>query len=126
MTRKLYVLGAIFGLTAVILGAFGAHGLKQVLTPESIASFETGVRYQMYHAFFAFVAAGILKLNEKTLKVVFWLLLLGVLFFSGSIYLLSTSAASGVDFSGIALVTPLGGALLIGCWAFVLVKLLKK
>ncbi|MAZ26626.1 MAG: hypothetical protein CL868_06050 [Cytophagaceae bacterium] len=126
MTRKLYVLGAIFGLTAVILGAFGAHGLKETLTPESLTSFETGVRYQMYHAFLAFVAGGLFNLSEGVKNTVFWLLLVGVLLFSGSIYLLSTKAATGIDISAVGFVTPLGGVVLIACWIFLLVRFLKK
>ena len=104
--RKFLVTGAIFGLIAVILGAFAAHGLKETLSEASLNSFETGVRFQMYHAFLMLILGIII--TERDSKLLYYLFLFGTLLFSGSIYLLSTSAVTGVDFSAIALVTPIG------------------
>ena len=103
--RKFLVTGAIFGLIAVILGAFAVHGLKETLSEASLNSFETGVRFQMYHAFLMLILGIII--TEKDNKLLFYLFLLGTILFSGSIYLLSTTAVTGVDFSAIALVTQL-------------------
>ena len=85
MNKKITATAAFLGMIAIILGAFGAHALKKVLTPEQLMSFETGVRYQMYHAFFLFVLATQNDIVEKTKKNIYTLVLLGVLFFSGSI-----------------------------------------
>ncbi len=129
MGRRFYVAGFLFGLIAVIMGAFATHGLKPVLTPASLDSFETGVRFQMYHSLL-FILLGTMKpLSQRLSNWVFLLLLGGILLFSGSIYLLATNSLTGFDFTTIALITPLGGSLLIGCWALLLiffVKLKKK
>ncbi|WP_405199777.1 DUF423 domain-containing protein [Christiangramia sp. LLG6405-1] len=121
--RKFLVTGAIFGLIAVILGAFAAHGLKETLSEDSLNSFETGVRFQMYHAFLMLILGIII--TEKDNKLLFYLFLLGTILFSGSIYLLSTTAVTGVDFSAIALVTPIGGGLLIVGWFLLVLKFIK-
>ncbi|PTX44559.1 uncharacterized membrane protein YgdD (TMEM256/DUF423 family) [Christiangramia gaetbulicola] len=125
MHRRFLITGAIFGLTAVIFGAFAAHGLKETISAESLNSFETGVRFQMYHAFLFLILGGFDFLTEKKINWVYYLLLTGVIFFSGSIYLLSTSSLSGIDFKSIALVTPLGGTLLILAWAILLLNFIK-
>ena len=122
MTRKFLVTGAVFGLLAVILGAFGAHGLKSVLAAETLTSFETGVRYQMYHALLLIGVANFSRLQNT---MMYWFFLLGVVCFSGSIYLLSLDELAGLDFSSIALVTPLGGALLIVGWTLFIFKASK-
>lgn len=125
MGRRFYVAGFLFGLIGVIMGAFAAHGLKPVLTPESLDSFETGVRFQMYHALL-FILLGTMKpLSNRLSNWVFVLLLGGVILFSGSIYLLATNSLTSIDFTAIALLTPLGGSLLIGCWMLLLVSILK-
>tara|TARA_R110000765_G_scaffold424947_1_gene536830 strand:+ start:295 stop:681 length:387 start_codon:yes stop_codon:yes gene_type:complete len=126
MNRKLLILGAVLGFTAVLLGAFGAHGLQKIVEPAAVDSFETGVRYQMYHAFLALLVGGVFTISAKAKKTLFYLLLTGILLFSGSIYLLSTQAATGIDFTSIALLTPLGGLLLILGWGVLIVQFLKK
>lgn len=125
MQRKLLILGSILGFVAVILGAFGAHGLKQFLSAESLVSFETGVRYQFYHAFLSMLIANTSIFSSKTKNIVFWLLLLGVVLFSGSIYLLTTSTLTGVSFKSFAFLTPIGGVFLISAWFVLLFNLLK-
>lgn len=125
MNRKFLIAGAIFGLTAVILGAFAAHGLKAAISEESLNSFETGVRFQMYHAFLLLILGGFHFISEKGLKWIFFLICFGILLFSGSIYLLSTSAITGISFKTFALVTPLGGSLLILGWFILLLNFIK-
>jgi len=126
MERKIIATAALFGMTAVILGAFGAHKLKELLAPEMLASFETGVRYQMYHAFLLLFTANYPAIADKTRKTVFWLTTAGVLLFSGSIYLLSTREIIGIDFRSIGFVTPIGGLLLIAAWAILLINFASK
>jgi uncharacterized membrane protein YgdD (TMEM256/DUF423 family) len=116
MDKKISITGAFIGMIAIILGAFGAHALKKVLTPEQLISFETGVRYQMYQAFFLFFLATQNVILEKTKKTIFTLILSGTLFFSGSIYLLSTTGITGFNFKPIGFITPIGGLLLILAW----------
>ena len=116
MDKKISITGAFLGMIAIILGAFGAHALKKVLTPEQLISFETGVRYQMYQAFFLFFLATQNDILEKTKKTIFTLILSGTFFFSGSIYLLSTMGITGVNFKPIGFITPIGGLLLIIAW----------
>ncbi|MGA8854045.1 MAG: DUF423 domain-containing protein [Christiangramia sp.] len=125
MDRKFLVTGAVFGILAVIFGAFAAHGLKDTISASSLSSFETGVRFQMYHAFLLLIAGGFSAKLKNNLNPVFYLICLGVIFFSGSIYLLSTGSLLGMDFSSIALVTPLGGSLLIIGWFILLLNFIK-
>jgi len=114
MDRTFLLLGAILGFLGVALGAFGAHGLRSRLTPEMLAVFETGVRYQMYHVFaLLIVSAAIGHLgNARLLTLAGWLFFSGVLLFSGSLYAL---ALSGVTILGA--VTPIGGLAFLGGWA---------
>jgi uncharacterized membrane protein YgdD (TMEM256/DUF423 family) len=117
MERKITSVAALMGITAIILGAFGAHALKKQLSIEQLGSFETGVKYQMYHALFLLFLGMNTFLHEKVKKTVFQLVVFGVFFFSGSIYLLTTKAITGVDFKFIGIVTPIGGVLLIMAWS---------
>lgn len=125
MDKKLRIAGAIFGLTAVIIGAFGAHGLEKVLDLDALATFETGVKYQMYHALLLLVVS-LFALSEKTKKTLLALLIIGIFFFSGSIYGLATNDLTGFDFTKIALITPIGGTLLIAGWVVLLLQFIKS
>ncbi|MBX9886326.1 MAG: DUF423 domain-containing protein [Flavobacteriaceae bacterium] len=116
MTKKLITTASILGAIAIILGAFGAHALKKVLSPDQLITFETGVRYQMYHALFLLFISTHTVLADKSKKVILTLVQLGVLFFSGSIYLLATNDLTPFDFKTIGFATPIGGALLIAAW----------
>lgn len=125
MNKRILVLASILGLTSVIIGAFGAHGLKEVLDAEQLQTFEVGVRYQMYHALFLLFIGLTEKISVKTKSTIFYLVLVGVIFFSGSIYGLATNDLTGFNFKKIALITPVGGALLIASWATLLINFLK-
>jgi uncharacterized membrane protein YgdD (TMEM256/DUF423 family) len=124
--RKFLVLGSFFGLTAVVLGAFGAHALKEMLNDEAIASFETGVKYQMYHALLLLFLGVETKINLKTKKLLLYFIGMGIVLFSFSIYLLATNAFTAFNFKQIALITPVGGTLLIIAWILMLIHFLKK
>jgi uncharacterized membrane protein YgdD (TMEM256/DUF423 family) len=109
---------AILGLLAVTLGAFGAHGLKKIVPPEAIITFETGVRYQFYHAL-ALLAAGMLfeKFPLRSIRYAGICFITGIVLFSGSLYALTLlQATSTVGLSGIGAITPFGGLFFIAGW----------
>lgn len=116
MTKKLVTLAAFFGFVAIILGAFGAHALKKVLTIDELISFETGVRYQMYHALFLLLIAQLNVLTEKNKRTIGILTTIGIFLFSGSIFLLATQELSGINFKFLGPITPVGGLFLISSW----------
>jgi uncharacterized membrane protein YgdD (TMEM256/DUF423 family) len=126
MERKITSVGAFMGVTAIILGAFGAHALKKYLSIEQLGSFETGVKYQMYHALFLLFLGLNPIISEKAKKTILLLIIFGVFFFSGSIYLLTTKVLSGIDFKGIGIITPIGGALLIAAWSVLFCNIWKE
>lgn len=116
MNKTILLTGILFGATAVMLGAFGAHGLEKIVPIDAISTFETGVRYQMYHAFLLLILGGIPKIDGKAKKWVFYLITTGVILFSFSIYLLALNSLTDFDFKVIGFVTPIGGLLLILGW----------
>jgi uncharacterized membrane protein YgdD (TMEM256/DUF423 family) len=122
MARTFFMLGAVFAFLAVAAGAFGAHALKTILSAEMLAVFDTAVRYQMYHALALFVAgwAGD-RYRLELVRAAGWLFVLGIVLFSGSLYLLSFS---GIRWLGA--VTPLGGLAFLGGWALLAWAAYKK
>lgn len=126
MDRKIILTAALLGIISIILGAFGAHALKKLIDVNALVTFETGVRYQMYHALFLLFLATNNRIQEKTKKVIHILVILGVLFFSGSIYLLATNAMTTFDFKIIGFITPIGGLFLIVAWALLFIGIWKN
>lgn len=118
MHRGYIKLGAFLGALSVLFGAFGAHLLKDYLTPEVLTTFQTGVSYQFYHSL-ALVATGIL-LKRYPNNLIIWsgrLFVLGTIFFSGSLYLLALlKSLKGMELGIFGLLTPLGGLLLVSGW----------
>jgi len=126
MNNKIITIAAFFGMTAIILGAFGAHALKKVLNVDQLATFETGVKFQMYHALFLLFIGLNAHMAEKIKKTILNLTILGIIFFSGSIYLLATDNLNTFNFKVIGFITPIGGLLLIGSWGVLMWNFLKK
>ncbi len=126
MNNKIISTAAFFGMTSIVLGAFGAHALKQVLTADQLITFETGVKYQMYHALFLLFLGLDTHLTTKVKKTILVLTILGVILFSGSIYLLATDSLNTFNFKAIGFVTPIGGLFLISAWSFLMAQFLKK
>jgi len=122
--KKAFLLWAgIFGLLAVVFGAMGAHALKDVLSESQLSSFETGVRYQMYHALLLLVLSNIKALQSKA---ILWLVVLGVFLFSFSIYLLNLRFELSLEgLSILGPITPIEGILLITAWGSIIYKALK-
>lgn len=112
MDRTFIFIGALMGFLGVGLGAFGAHGLKARISPDMLAVFETGVRYQMYHAL-ALLVVGLLmpRLEGRAVVVAGWSFTAGILIFSGSLYAL---ALTGVTTLGA--ITPIGGVAFLAGW----------
>jgi len=119
MNRNWLLAGALLGALAVILGAFAAHSLKSVFPPESLAIFETGVRYQWYHVFAIFIA--VLLRNQfpdnSFIRRAAPLFAIGIILFSGSLYVLAALKSNGRTGLGtIGIVTPIGGLFFIAGW----------
>lgn len=125
MNKKILIAGAILGLLSIVLGAFASHGLEKVITKDAIETFQVGVRYQMYHALLLLFIGSASSVQLKSKKIIFWLTILGVILFSGSIYGLSTNELTGFNFKSIGFITPIGGLLLILSWVVMLINFLK-
>ena len=127
--HKLYLgLGAFLAGLGVVLGAFGAHGLKQLVGPETVNTYQTGVQYQMYHAF-ALMLVGILyeRLPSNLMNWSGILFLTGIVLFSGSLYLLaSLKAMNKVGVSGIGIITPIGGVFFVVAWLLLVIAIIRK
>ncbi len=121
------IFAAILGALTVILGAIGAHTLRNTLSDVQLNSFATGVRYQMYHIFAILVMVVLSKQFNVNLKVSLWLFAIGILFFSGSIFLLATIPVHGMEsIKAIGPVTPIGGLVLIAAWLSVAIQFFRQ
>jgi uncharacterized membrane protein YgdD (TMEM256/DUF423 family) len=113
MDRLFFMLGALSGFIGVALGAFAAHGLKSRLTPELLATFEIGVRYQMYHAFALIaVAWACTRWPGAAATAAGWLFVAGTVLFAGSLYVLALTGARWLG-----MVAPVGGIAFLAGWA---------
>ena len=118
MHRTYIKLGALIGALSVIMGAFGAHKLKELLEPDVLSTYQTGVTYQFYHAF-GLLAVGILykRYQNNWMEWAGRLFILGIILFSGSLYLLTAlQATRQVGLEGFGILTPIGGLLMVGGW----------
>ncbi len=122
MTQQVIIItGALFGMLSVIFGAFGAHALKKTLSEEQLKSFETGVKYQMYHA----IVLLVLGFNfEYTTNAIYWCFTLGIVLFSFSIYGLVLSDSKGEKLKFLGPITPIGGLLLVIGWLLLIISVL--
>jgi uncharacterized membrane protein YgdD (TMEM256/DUF423 family) len=119
--RKFAALAALLALASVILGAFGAHALKSRLEPAMLTVFETGVRYQMYHALAVLAVALLMdRAPSRALSAAGWLFFAGIVFFSGSLYLLTT-----LHWRWLGPVTPLGGLCFMAGWLTLGIAMLR-
>lgn len=123
MVNKHLAIIAFLGMLTIILGAFGAHALKETLSLEMLKSFETGVRYQMYHVLFLLFVNTTNALSEKSKNTISYLIFAGILFFSGSIYAITVG---GVNPKSIWFITPLGGLFFIIGWLKMATSFLNK
>jgi uncharacterized membrane protein YgdD (TMEM256/DUF423 family) len=128
MHKTFLSLAALLGGIAVALGAFGAHGLKRIVSPDVVSVFQTGVQYQMYHTLALLVIAIVYeRLPNKWIKWAGYLFSCGILFFSGSLYIITALRAEERSIpSLIGFITPMGGLLFILGWLSFFIGLLKK
>jgi len=128
MHKAYLISGALLAGVAVILGAFGAHGLKKLAGPDTVATFQTGVQYQMYHAFALLILAIVYQqFTNNMLHYAGLFFIGGIVLFSGSLYLLVILKAKDiVGFSGVGIITPIGGLLFITGWVLFVLGVLKK
>ena len=128
MHKKFITTGALLGAIAVALGAFGAHGLKKIVPVETVQTFQTGVQYQIYHAL-ALLLTGLLyeKCSQKFAQVAGVLFIIGIILFSGSLYLLTAGkAAETVSLDKAGIITPFGGVAFIAGWLSLFLAAIKK
>lgn len=125
MNKTILSVSAFLGLLTVIIGAFGAHSLKELIGKEALNTFETGVKYQMYHTIVLLFVGITTIFDKKTKRLLFMLFFTGILLFSGSIYGLATNELSFFDFKSIGFITPIGGLLLIIGWAAMFYKFIR-
>ncbi|MFK7904551.1 MAG: DUF423 domain-containing protein [Chitinophagales bacterium] len=128
MQRNLLIIGCFLAALAVILGAFGAHGLKAMISPEHLQVFETGVKYQFYHTFAIIMTALLLeKFNHAFTTYAAFCFIIGIVLFSGSLYLLATRTLLGIEnLSLIGPMTPIGGLFFIVGWVLLAVSVMKN
>ena len=123
MNNKNLIITSVLGIITIILGAFGAHALKEKLGVDALKSFETGVRYQMYHVIVLLFVNTYTGFSTKTKNSISLLFFLGIFFFSGSIYAIT---AGGINPKLIWFITPLGGLFFIIGWFILFLNFLKK
>ena len=127
MRNKAIALGAAFCGLSVILGAFGAHALKAMVAEDQLRIFETGVRYQFYHSL-ALIMCGILpaSIPDKTIRLTRILFVIGILLFSGSLYLMTFLSTAQVGLGAVGILTPIGGLFFIAGWAVLAIGALRN
>ena len=120
---KNFIITCFLGMLAIILGAFGAHALKELLSSEELSSFNTAVQYQMYHVIVLLFVNGYAAFSIKQKNTISLLFFSGIFLFSGSIYAIQLTELTA---KSIWFITPLGGLFFILGWAFMLTRFLKK
>jgi uncharacterized membrane protein YgdD (TMEM256/DUF423 family) len=125
MNTKIKII-ALLGFLAVALGAFGAHGLRNVLDAKTMHAFETAVQYHFYHLFaLAFLINMKDKMEEKKFNLIFKLFLIGIVLFSGSLYGISFAKSAGISLQWLGPITPVGGVFFMVAWAMLGYSFLK-
>lgn len=127
MNKRILLIAAFFGFTAVALGAFGAHGLEGRISERHLDTWETAVDYQFYHALALLFLSTFSRAKHQMIKVAFICFVAGVLLFSGSLYMLSTHSITGLlKPSILGPITPIGGVLFLVGWSSLFVATLKN
>ncbi|MBV2227504.1 MULTISPECIES: DUF423 domain-containing protein [Sphingobacterium] len=125
MNQTVLISGAVLGILSIVLGAFGAHALKKVLSEERLSSFEVGVRYQMYAAITLLIIGFHLDFSSSIENWAYYGLFWGCILFSGSIYILSFKDLLKFNMKFIGPITPLGGLLMIVGWLMLLISFMN-
>lgn len=126
MNKRIILTATFFGVIAVILGAFGAHGLKSIISTEQLGTWQKGVEYQFYHTFALLYLSSFARFKHKLIILSFTFFTLGIIFFSGSLYLLALKDAYDLTIAKyIGPVTPIGGLFFIIGWISLFLAALK-
>ncbi len=127
MNKKIIIVASLFGVLAVVTGAFGAHTLKKMITIDSLEVWQTAVQYHFYHTFALLFLSTFARFKNNLIKISAYCFSLGIILFSGSLYLLATKVlyASAVNLSFLGPITPLGGAFFIVGWVCLLMAAVK-
>ena len=125
MNKRIIITASIFGLLAVILGAFGAHSLKAYLTPPNLEIWKTAVSYQFYHTLALLFLSTFSRFKSRLITVASWSFIFGIMLFSGSLYLIAINDTLNLNPSFIGPVTPIGGLLFIVGWFSLLLAAIK-
>jgi uncharacterized membrane protein YgdD (TMEM256/DUF423 family) len=126
MNKRIILTASIFGAIAVILGAFGAHGLKEKISTDALSIWSKGVEYQFYHTFALLFLSTFVRFRNKLVDLAYFSFTFGILFFSGSLYLLATREITQIGFVNfVGPLTPFGGLLFILGWIFLFLAALR-
>jgi uncharacterized membrane protein YgdD (TMEM256/DUF423 family) len=127
MNKKIIITASIFGMLAVIAGAFGAHGLTVYLDQKQLDIWHTAVQYQFYHTFALLFLSTFAHSKNKLISASYLLFTLGIIFFSGSLYLVACEGLLKLDLpTAVFIITPVGGLCFILGWLMLLLAALKK
>jgi uncharacterized membrane protein YgdD (TMEM256/DUF423 family) len=127
MNRRIILTASFFGAVAVMFGAFGAHSLKNVLSADQLVTWTKGIEYQFYHTFALLFLSTFARFRTKLVDISYFCFTIGIILFSGSLYLLATREITQLGFVNIiGPVTPLGGLLLIVGWVMLFFAALKN
>lgn len=126
MNKRIILTAAFFGALSVILGAFGAHGLKSIITSDQLEIWQKGVEYQFYHTFAILYLSTFARYKNKLIGLSFLFFTLGIVLFSGSLYLLALKDAYHLSFAPVlGPITPIGGLCFILGWVFLFLAAVK-
>lgn len=123
MEQQIIITAASLGALSVILGAFGAHAFKKFMNEEQLKNYETGIKYQMFHSIVLLVL-GFKSDDFGNINLIYWCFLLGVLFFSFSIYGLTITSALNKKWRWLGPITPIGGLLMVSGWILIIINYL--
>ncbi|WP_270088324.1 DUF423 domain-containing protein [Sphingobacterium sp. SYP-B4668] len=127
MNKQIILTASFLGLTAVILGAFGAHGLEGKISDDLIGTWETANQYHFYHTFALLFLATFSRAKNTSIRVAFFAFVIGILLFSGSLYILSVREVTGFgNVSILGPITPLGGVCFMIGWVGLFIAALKN
>jgi uncharacterized membrane protein YgdD (TMEM256/DUF423 family) len=121
------IVASVFGILAVMLGAFGAHGMKKLISAAEMDTWQTAVQYQFYHTFALLFLSTFSRFRSRTINAASWFFTFGILLFSGSLYLIAAKELLNLgDIGLLGPLTPIGGLLFILGWVSLLVATIKN
>lgn len=127
MNKRIIIIASLFGMLAVILGAFGAHSLKSLLTPSDLAVWKTAVEYQFYHTFALLFLSTFSRFKSRVINLTSWFFILGIILFSGSLYVIAAKDLLNIrEISLLGPLTPIGGLFFIMGWISLIIAALKN